>query len=402
MKRRKGNGFSLCLENWRAQGVERVLVGIISDTHLDRFFPKYSFFGLLIKLRLFSDKVTESGIFTRGILVVLGDYIDFLTLGQNSPASVSCVLEINDQIARMSKLGIKVIFCKGNHGRWLFTDQAWITWIKHSVPDITLVDYVHITDDWARVLMFHGHIWDIFNCEIEDKQGRLVTPLGDLIVRHLVAEMQEIKDIGGRSVDCSDLHRVSPLHYIPLYLATIDPSQELLRMWLLKFKKLMKSESYRRWVRYALPLGQRILGNILPRFYQIYSNVSGEADLLRIVRSIDQKGSDYMRQRQQELLSGNLEIENRYDDWDPKIPDIRIVITGHSHRAGLEEFWLAGEMKTAISTGSWVKDIAVHLIDEEMPILRPNYFLTWTELECDLHNRFVIATQDCHSATGVL
>jgi len=402
MKRRKGKGVSLCLENWRVEGVERVLIGIISDTHLDNFFPEYSLFGLLIKLRLFSEKVAESGIFSRGILVILGDYIDFLTLGENSPASVACVREVNAQIAAMSKQGVKVIFCKGNHGRWLFTDQAWITWIQHLIPGAELTDYVFINDDWARVLMFHGHIWDIFNCEIEDNKGRFVTPLGDLIVRNLVVEMQSIKDIGGRIVDCSDLHRVSPLHHIPLYLATIDPSQELLRFWLLKFRGLMNSASYRRWTKYALPLGRRIVGTILPRFYEIYANVSNESDILRIVRNIDPKASEYMRQRQQELLQGELEVENRYDDWDLLMPNVKIVINGHSHRSGVEELWLQGEIKTAIYTGSWVKDVALYLVPDGPPILRPNYFLTWTQLKFDLASREVIATQDCHAATGVL
>ena len=378
-----GKGLILRLAE---HGGDVVLLGVISDVHLDKFFPRYVLRALLQRLQQFELAVKDMGQNGSGILVILGDFIDLLTLNGVFPGQVPVIMEVMRHLRRLQNSGIMVIILKGNHDRWLFEEKSLSGWWSTVLqPNCRLAEWLFLEDPWLRVLFDHGHRWDITNREIFD-QGRPIKSLGDLVVERLVVPLQ---------MRCPDLNRVEPLYHIPLYLQQRDQGGSLLRTWLEEFKKLMKSTDFKRWRRCALPRAQRILTSMLPLFYQVYETVgdtsaSGLAEAVSRISEFDRTAGDYLSKRQRELLAGKLETENYPQDWESFVAGVRYIINGHSHRAELRVKPASdGNWSGRISTGAWVKRL--ELFPDVSPTLSLAHFqLTWTEMVISVSERRIL------------
>lgn len=378
-----GKGLILRLAE---HGGDVVLLGVISDVHLDKFFPRYVLRALLQRLQQFELAVKDMGQNGSGILVILGDFIDLLTLNGVFPGQVPVIMEVMRHLRRLQNSGIMVIILKGNHDRWLFAEKSLSGWWSTVLqPNYRLAEWLFLEDPWLRVLFDHGHRWDITNREIFD-QGRPIKSLGDLVVERLVVPLQ---------MRCPDLNRVEPLYHIPLYLQQRDQSGSLLRTWLEEFKKLMKSADFKKWRRCALPRAQRILTSMLPLFYQVYETLGdtsapGLAEAVNRISEFDRTAGDYLSKRQRELLAGKLETENYPQDWESFVTGVRYIVNGHSHRAELRVKPASdGNWSGRISTGAWVKRL--ELFPDVSPTLSLAHFqLTWTEMVISVSERRIL------------
>lgn len=376
-------------------GGDVVLLGVISDVHLDKFFPRYVARALLQRLQRFEMAVKDLGANGSGILIILGDFIDLLTLNGIFPAQVPVITEVMLHLRRLQQTGILVILLKGNHDRWLFDEKdlrGW--WSTVLQPNHLLAEWLFLEDSWLNVLFDHGHRWDITNREIFD-QGRPIKSLGDLIVEQLVVPLQ---------TRCPDLNRVEPLYHIPLYLQQHDPSGSLLKTWLEDFRILMKSADFKKWRRCALPRAQRILTAMLPLFYQIYktTSASGLADAVKRISEFDRDAGDYLSKRQKELLAGTLGAENYPRDWESFVTRVRYIVNGHTHRTELRvKPGQAGNWNGRILTGAWVKRL--ELFPDRSPARSLEHFqLTWTEMFISVAERRILEIKQESPATLIL
>ena len=364
--------------------VNVVLLGVISDVHLDRFFPRYVWQALVRRLQLFETSVKELGAYGVGVLVILGDFIDFLTLNGTFPAEVPVIQEVMRLIRRLQASGVVVILLKGNHDRLLFDNdglKGW--WPTVLAENHWRADWLFLEDDWLRVLFDHGHRWDITNREIFDQHGRCIKSLGDLVVERLIVPLQS---------ECPELNRVEPLYHIPLYLQQRDPGGQLLQRWLAEFERLMKSPDFKRWRRHVLPFAKRVLASMLPLFYDIYSTATNgsPASLMSAMERIsefDRKSGDYLQKRQKELLAGKIDPDDYPHEWQSFVEDVRYIVSGHTHRKSQQvDLDPDGHWRGKISTGAWVKRLQL-FPESRQPRSLTHFELTWTEFLISLTER---------------
>lgn len=384
--KQQGKGIVLSLSE---VGVSTVLLAFISDVHLDWYFPQYACRALLERLNRFQQTVSDLGQSSRGILLILGDFIDFLTMGRTFRKEIPTIQRVLAMLRRLQDQKIQVVLLKGNHDRILFDKKGPASWWEIALPDAPRGDWCYFADDWLQLLTHHGHIWDITNREVFDDQGRPLDSLGDLVVQKLVVPLQ--------SETCPDLNRVEPLYHIPLYLLQRDPSRELLHQWVDQFGVLVKSPEYRRWRRHALPFGQRIIGSILPLLYDAYHGlVRGEpgsfTKVLELVSQFDRQAGDYMVKRQVELVTGRLERHNCHPEWAEFAGNVRWVVTGHTHDSALATFFDGdGQPCGRISTGSWVKRLRFSPESKAVPVPSlTDYQFTWSELLCSVTEKKIL------------
>ncbi len=364
--------------------VNVVLLGVISDVHLDRRFPNYALQALFRRLQQFETAVKDLDKHGAGVLVILGDFIDFLTLDGSTPGGVPVIQDVMRLIRRLQASGVVVILLKGNHDRLLFDDDGLKGWWSTVLPpNHWRADWLFLEDDWLRVLFDHGHRWDITNREIFDQHGRSIKSLGDLVVERLIVPLQK---------ECPDLNRIEPLYHIPLYLQQRDPGGQLLQRWLADFESLMKSPDFKRWRRNALPFAKRVLASMLPLFYDIYSTATngspaGLMSAMERISEFDRNAGDYLQKRQQELVAGKIGPDDYPPEWQSFIGDVRYIVNGHTHqKAKKVDLDPNGHWRGRISTGAWVKSL--QLFPESLPPRSLTHFeLTWTEFLISLTER---------------
>lgn len=385
---------------WRLSelGVNVVLLGVISDVHLDQYFPPQVLPELLRRLKHFGTEAKQ--LEAAGVLVIAGDFIDALTLNGTHPRDVPVIRDVMKRLRTLQSEGITLVWLEGNHDRWLFDRGDLASWCREILrPDYYyLADWLFLEDEGLRMLFDHGHRWDITNREISDEQGQPIKSLGDLVVERLVVPLR---------AECPDINRVEPLYHIPLYLQQCDPSGGLLRRWLDEFGQLMESPEFQLWRKRALPLATRILGAMLPLFYDVYRSAAGGGTkeimaAMKQISAFDRGSGDYLQRRQQELLAGKLEKKNFPPEWSTFVKSVRFIINGHTHRHDQEvEVWRDKRRRGRTSTGAWVQRL--QLFPETVPLQSLRHFdLTWTQFQISLAEQRVVEATQKTTATVVL
>ncbi|MCD6450446.1 MAG: metallophosphoesterase [Thermotogaceae bacterium] len=270
---------------------------------------------------------------------------------------VSIHKEVFEKIKEFSEKK-KVIYIIGNHDYYILRNKKLKERVKKHLGNVEIRPYFYI--DNLKVLVLHGNQFDVLNKFTYNKKTGIVTPpLGDFIVRYMMVNFDEhIKHLVPKDV-IKDYDNVRPLldvfnwfdHVKELY----NIGEDLLEFWIKNFLDVMRSHVAKNWMKTNYPF-LRFLSKL---FLNNHGGIKlGELSVRAVMKLRNLRRSNYLSKISKKILSGKRKIKKDdllgYEDGEDIFNvDLRGIVMGHIHHSDLDIFYVDGETKFYLNTGTW-------------------------------------------------
>ncbi|SHH19979.1 UDP-2,3-diacylglucosamine diphosphatase [Thermosipho atlanticus] len=249
----------------------------------------------------------------------------------------------------------KIHYIVGNHDYYLLKNLKLQEKLKELIPNLEVEPYFY--DEHVKLLVIHGNQFDPVNkFAINKKNGEIVPPLGDFIVRYMMSNFdKKIENFVPQYV-IKEYDNVRPtldlFNWFEVIMETYDLSIDLFEMWITEFLKMMRSLEAKEWMKNNYPFLSIFSKVFLNRFGGIKF---GEL-LVRLIMNIRKvKKTDYLLKKAKKILSGKMQLEEYlvgYEDGK-EIGDVNGVIMGHIHHNNFKIIDVDNKPKYYINCGSW-------------------------------------------------
>jgi len=293
----------------------------------------------------------------------------------------------------------KVYYVVGNHDFYMLKmDKLRRRFWELLGVRIPICSHVYL-DDW-KILVFHGHQFDVTNrLSFDAKSRELLPPLGDYAARYMTIHFDDLLYTYNVPEDIlKNYDNVKPATDTVKWLEYVSKAYnvglDLVEEWTKTFVKMLKTPIAKRWMKVNYPLM-----NFFSNFF--INNFGGLKLGEYIVRAVDKlrrlRQSDVLYKRSKKVLirkRGKVFKKKDLVGFDEEMleydsRDVNGLILGHSHYSDLRFFKRGGDTTFYLNTGTWWP-----VVSKRGKVFHRICELTWAliddskgKLEIELHTR---------------
>ncbi len=246
----------------------------------------------------------------------------------------------------------------GNHDYYLAKNERLSKTLQQKIPNMKLVSYYY--DVESKILAVHGSQFDAVN-KFSEIDGEIIPPLGDLISRYTMIELDEkLKEILPEDV-AFDYDNIRPVLDILTWLEKVGSKYsqgiDIVELWIRNFISMMRQEEAKKWMKKNYPS----LSKLSIVFLNEIGGIKLGEYMIRLVMKIRQiKRDDYLKRAARKILVDPRYLFSRMDGYrefypirPSSIKEISGIVMGHRHHMNFEILKVGREKKFYINCGSW-------------------------------------------------
>ncbi len=246
----------------------------------------------------------------------------------------------------------------GNHDYYLAVNEKLRKTLQEKIPNLKIVSFYY--DEKSKILAVHGNQFDAVN-KFTEIDGEIIPPLGDLISRYTMIELDErLKRILPEEV-AFDYDNIRPVLDVFLWLEKVGNKYsqgiDIVELWIRNFISVMRQEEAKKWMRKNYPS----LSKLSIVFLNEIGGIKLGEFIVRLVMKVRQiKRDDYLKRTARRILADPRYLFGRMDGYQEFFPmkpsninEISGLVMGHRHHTSFEFLRVGHEKKFYINCGSW-------------------------------------------------